>query len=241
MERNTSFGLNKTGIQMSPLDIEEMLKATRHTVPSSEGDGSAIAEMRSAYIAEAEGVGSVPLPGTMKGMLTSGMQMLAGNSPQVLMDKLGERLAFERSGVRLYDALITKCQANPDELGSISIGVLQQFRADEAAHFRLVAEAIASLGGDPTAQTPSADVNGVESMGLMQVLNDPRTSVLQSLHAVLTAELVDDAGWELLIQLADDLGQKDMAAQFRDALHNENRHLSQVRAWYEQMTLSQAH
>lgn len=30
-----------------------------------------------------------------------------GDSPTILLDKLGERLAFKRTGTRLYDALIT--------------------------------------------------------------------------------------------------------------------------------------
>ena len=64
----------------------------------------------------------------------------------------------------------------------MTIDDLETIRADEARHFRLIAEAIESLGGDPTSQTPSADLAGVESMGLVQVLNDPRTSIAQSLH-----------------------------------------------------------
>lgn len=241
MQEQTSFGLNKTGIQMSPLDVEHMLDAARETVPSSPGDEEQLAEMRTVYIAEADDIGSVPVPGTARGMLKSGLQMLGGNHPQVLMDKLGERLAFERSGTRLYEALITKCEAQLGALGPVSIGVLQQFHAEEAQHFQLVAEAINRLGGDPTAQTPSADVGGVESMGLLQVLTDPRTSVCHCLHAVLTAELVDNAGWELLVELAEELDQDELAASFRTALEEEDRHLAQIRTWHEEMTLDQAH
>ena len=64
-----------------------------------------------------------------------------------------------------------------------------------------VGAAIQSLGGDPTAQTPAADVTGVEGMGLMQVLTDPKTTVAQALHAILVAEMTDNAAWEELIEL----------------------------------------
>ena len=77
---------------------------------------------------------------------------------------------------------------------SMTIEDLQQIRADEARHFRLISEAIKSLGADPTSETPSADLVGVESQALVQVLNDPRTSIAQSLHAIVTAELCDKAG-----------------------------------------------
>ena len=38
-------------------------------------------------------------------MLKTALNKLVGVSPEVLIDKLGERLAFERTGTRLYDAL----------------------------------------------------------------------------------------------------------------------------------------
>jgi rubrerythrin len=162
------------------------------------------------------------------------MQKLTGKNPEVLVDKLGERLAFERSGVRLYEALLTKYQATPEKLPGMSVEKLTHFRDEEAKHFKLVADALDMLGADPTAQTPGADVTGVESMGLMQVLDDPRTTIPQSLHAVLVAELADHAGWELLIKLAEDMGQKDMAKQFHGALEEEEEHLTHVRNWVEE-------
>jgi hypothetical protein len=98
----------------------------------------------------------------------------------------------------------------------------------------LLAEAIASMGGDPTAMTPSADLAGVEAMGLVQVLNDPRTSLAQSLHALLTAELSDGVGWETLIALADEQDQSDMVEQFSAALLQERRHQAMIQTWYEE-------
>ena len=98
---------------------------------------------------------------------------------------------------------------------SMTIEDLEDIRADEARHFLLVSDAIDSLGGDPTSQTPSADLCGVESSGLVQVLNDPRTTIAQSLHAIVTAELSDKAGWETLIALADEHGLTEMVTASR--------------------------
>jgi hypothetical protein len=96
------------------------------------------------------------------------------------------------------------------------------------------------MGADPTAQTPSADAVGVETMGLLQVVNDPRSSIAHSLHAALTAELIDVASWSLLIALAQETGHEDMATRFREAEEAEIRHLGQVRGWYESLTLDEA-
>lgn len=227
-------GMNRTGIQMSPLDSKAMQDVDESLLPHEPGDESALADVRNEYIMNADSLGSVPLPGTVTGAVNMTMQALKGDSPQILLDKLGERLAFERTGTRLYDALITKCDVMLDGNLSMTIEDLEQIRADEARHFRLVAEAIDSLGGDPTSQTPSADLVGVESMGLIQVLNDPRASIAQSLHAILTAELSDKAGWETLVALADEHDLTDLVDEFTDALNQEREHRALVQTWYEE-------
>jgi rubrerythrin len=225
--------MNRTGVQMSPIDSKAML-ADDGSLRGAGGNEAASSELRSAYIAEADGVGSVPLPTTVTGAVAMGVSMLKGDSPQILLDKLGERLAFERTGTRLYEALITKCEVMLDAEISMTVEDLEAIRADEARHFLMLADAIESLGGDPTSQTPSADLVGVEAMGLVQVLNDPRTSLAQCLHAIMTAELSDKAGWETLVALADEHELPGMVNDFTIALDHEREHLALVQTWYEE-------
>ncbi len=227
-------GMNRTGIQMSPIDSKAMQDVDPQLTAGQDGNDSALADMRSDYIANADSLGSIPLPATLTGAVSMTLHALRGDSPQILLDKLGERLAFERTGTRLYDALITKCEVMLDGDISMTIDDLEQIRADEARHFMLISDAIESLGGDPTSQTPSADLAGVESMGLVQVLNDPRTSIAQSLHAIVTAELSDKAGWETLVALADEHDLTDMVDDFTNALNQEREHLALVQTWYEE-------
>jgi rubrerythrin len=236
MKEETQIGLNRTGIQMSPFDVSDM-QASQATAPEPPGDTSALADLRSSYIVNSDPIGSVPIPGTLKGAVAIAFSALTGDHPEILLDKLGERLAFERTGTRLYDALITKFAAMQDGTPSMSMDELVQIREDEARHFSILADAIQSLGGDPTSQTPCADVVGVESQGLMQVVTDPRTTLAQSLHAVLVAEMVDQNGWEQLIALAEDNGQNALVTDFDIALSEERRHLQQVQRWYEEATL----
>ena len=168
------------------------------------------------------------------------MQKLIGNNPEVLIDKLGARLAFERTGTRLYDALLGKCQVRGEEVSGLPLDRLREFREDEARHFALVSDALKRLGADPTAETPGADVDAVASIGLMQIITDPRMSVAQSLHAIHIAELADHDGWQLLIKLADELGQDDMVRDFRHALVEEERHLATIREVMEKACLKEA-
>lgn len=274
MENSVTIGMNRTGVQMSPLskgDMTVFAKSRSRDAPADEGG---LATLHQAYIDEADRIGSVPIPGTLKGLATTGLAKLKGSKPEVFIDKLGERLAFERTGTRLYEALILKCtalagmsvrSAEEDEdaadlagnalagsvgdAGAAAGGVadetvdlfaLKRIRDEEEAHFHLVCRAIEALGADPTAMTPCADVVGVMAAGLLQIVTDPRTTVAQSLNAVQTAELSDNAAWELLIQLAGDLGHSQMAKEFAVALDAERRHLQTINGWLKRAVLSEA-
>lgn len=233
----TRLGANRTGLQMSPVHAREMLENVDAPVLDLSSDGADLAAVRREYVLEADPLGSVPAPGTLKGMVKSGAQAIVGNRPQAFIDKLAERLAFERGGARLYDAVLVKVHAHAAELQGPAAADVEQIRNDETQHALLIRECIEQLGADPTAQTPSADLVGVETLGLLQAASDPRTTLAQTLHAALSAELVDGAGWESLIALAENLGQDQMAERFREALQQENQHLAMVKRWYNELTL----
>lgn len=239
MDTKTPLGMNRTGVQMSPFDTAEMQQGLQtFGAPADEHREDLI--VRLEYADATEGLGSVPVPGTLKGMVKSGLDMATGKRPQVLVDKLGERLAFERTGVRLYDSLLVKCRAAPDLLRPDELQALTLFRDQELEHAHLVIQALETLGADPTAQTPCADLVGVEGMGLVQAMNEPRASLVQGLHVILDAELLDNAGWEMLIDLARAAGHSDIADRLAVAAQQEARHLTQVRALVTRLTLEDA-
>jgi bacterioferritin (cytochrome b1) len=259
----TSLGHNRTGAATSPENIQQMMQAVDDLSPPKPISTLQIDRERQTYISQAEPVGSVPPPSLVKGALKKVEAKLKGVSPTLFMDKIGERIAFERTGTRLYDALITKYLAvsnvNPDVLPPVqtlggttvqatesdgpaetALETFRRIRSEELQHFHMLTECMQLLGGDPTAQTPCADVTAVASMGLMQAITDPRTTLAQSLNTILTAELTDNAGWELLIQLASDAGQDDLAAQFTQALTQEQEHLWIVKAWLQVLMAEEA-
>ncbi len=235
-------GWNRTGTVTAPLMARELTEGAAAAEPSSEGGPEAIALRRADYIREGFPLGSLPPPPISLEGVIEGAAQLVGTTTGVatLADKLSERLAFERSGTRLYDALIGKCEALGEAEPGPTLAQLREIREDERRHFLLVNRAITTLGGDPTAQSPCADTVMVSSLGLIQVLTDPRTNVAQCLQAILTAELTDNAGWELLITLAGEVGHEELVEEFRVALASEASHLTRVRGWLEAQVLAQA-
>lgn len=251
----TTTGANRTGTAVAPERSRAMAEAVQLYSPPTAIDTSASEEDRAVYIADAETIGSIPPPASIKGAVRTGVDKLMGEHPEILLDKIGERIAFERGGTRLYDALIVKYRASLDEGGDLPtaaealvangenaailgafedeepIETLERIRAEELAHFHMLCDVMQQLGGDPTAVTPSADVIGTASAGLIQVMTDPRTTLAQSLCALLSAELTDNAGWELLVDLAEQNGKDEIAASFVEALAQEEQHLLVVRNW----------
>ncbi len=240
----TATGPNRTGVAQAASSVKLMLEAVDEFSPPSPINTLGIDTERQMYITEAESVGSIP-PRVKakqgKKASTPDMQTMG-----LLLDKLGERIAFERSGTRLYDALITKFLAlsnskNGDGIvpaGEAALETLRKIRSQELAHFHMLCECVKALGGDPTAQTPCADVAGTASMGLVQVITDPRTTLAQSLDAILIAELTDNAGWELLSELAAKAGQTELAGRFTEALATEEEHLETVRTWLQSLLMN---
>lgn len=230
MQKDISIGLNRTGMKASPMVAGELLESMDlqegAPAPSIGAD-----DIRTDYMSEAEPVGSVPPPASIKGMFGATAEALLGHRLHVLLDKLGERAAFERSGVRLYDAFLLKLGEFETLPGGMTLEEVRHHRDEEASHLQLLVEAIESLGGDPTTQTPCADVAGVQGMGLLQVMADPRTTLAQCLQTLLSAELTDQASWELLIELNEGFDRDEWTGRFQSALDNETRHAQHVRSW----------
>ncbi|HVT06087.1 MAG TPA: ferritin-like domain-containing protein [Polyangia bacterium] len=227
----TQTGPNRTGIATSPIDSKATIEGAQAGSPAPVFEPPGLLATRIRYATKVGPVGTMPPPASLKGMATTAVEMVKGNKPTVFLDLLGERLAFERTGTRLYEALLIKLEAADPHPGGPTRFDLERIRDEELEHFGLLKRTMESLGADPTAMTPSADVIAVASRGLVEAVSDPRVTLNESLKAVLAAELVDNDSWLTLSDVAERLGHAEMAAEFRGALAQEEDHLARVRSW----------
>src|SRR3569833_2233443 len=228
MQQQSETGMNRTGARMSPALSEEMEKGAEEGGYTSPGDEHALEQIRGDGQPRPP-MGSPPAP--VKGIALAVLEAVKGIMAAVLLDMLGERLAFVRTGTRLYEGLLTKFDVFGTWEGGPTRDELQMFHDEEMAHYRLACEAIEKMGGDPTAITPSADMVGVTSEGIVKVVADARSNLAESLEAVMVAELADNEGWEMLIGLTRSFGQDELAERFERALEEEQTHLVSVRRW----------
>lgn len=242
MTQVNKMGTNRTGMDMSPIDGKDMLEGARKLTKSTPLSEQQIVNFRELAINASGSVGSVPIPGTFKGALSVAKEKLQGYNPEVLINKLGQRLAFERAGTRLYDALIIKCEALLDRRTEeiVSLELLRQFRNEEHEHALLVESVISEMGADATAMTSDANVSAVASMGLPKVITEPRTTVSQCLEAIQIAELADNAAWSDLQQLCSNMGLNDLADRFDRPIEQEKVHQDTIAGWIKQLLLEKA-
>jgi rubrerythrin len=144
-----------------------------------------------------------------------------------LVDTLCERLAVETGGVDIYKAALTKI-ADP------TVGArLEHFMHEEATHRDLLAAYLDKLGVDDR-DTPSARLARHEGEAYLRLLAEADTPA-QVLNILLTVELMDESGWEMMINLGRDIGDDDMVRTFNCALQDEKEHLRGVRGMLAQM------
>jgi rubrerythrin len=232
MSTHAELGMNRTGVSMSPRLTAQMVEGNQEFPPDYVGDESKIARSRGDVGRTwQEPVGSMPPPLTLKGNLKAGMTALRGESPTQLIDKLGARCAYERSGVRLYEAVLAKFDISGSFAGGPARTDLEQILAEELSHFRMLTGLLTDLGADPTVMTPSADLEATMTQGILGVLVDPRTTLAQCLEALLAIELIDNDSWTQLEAVAREAGLTELVESCTVALSEEQVHLARVRAW----------
>jgi hypothetical protein len=220
LETSTTSGTNHTGLAPHADLLAKMIEGASEFPPTSSGGPAGIAEVRIEYARAGEPHATMPSGAVAPARLP-------------LLDRLGARLAFERTGTRLYDALISKLDAYGSFDGGPSRHELLEIREQELGHALLVQELVRSIGGDPTAITPCANLMSTASKGIAEVLFDPRTSLVDGLEAMLVVELADQESWAMLARTADPLGDAGMTAKIMQAQNTELEHLAKLRGWLE--------
>jgi bacterioferritin (cytochrome b1) len=163
------------------------------------------------------------------------MDKLAKKNVSQVIDLLNERLAFERTGVKLYDTLLARLHLSTEPSIEGLVEQVQEQRDEEKEHEEWLEEQIRALGGTAHALSEHAVLAQAESEGVERVVRRD-DNIAHDFHALLTAELADNAGWDLLVQLADELGDSKAKKEFKKRLHEEEKHLLFVRKTLLELT-----
>jgi hypothetical protein len=222
---------------MSARNSDELMETPQEVGPTSEDNQTDLAKQR-AFRRPARHHGTAAE--NPKLGLDTRMDIAIESRPQTLLAMLDEQGHLERRVARLYGGLLSEFAEDRYARFLIMHDKLRNFHNEEAEHFQLVCEAIEQLGGDVTAMTPRVDLVGVHCIGAEHPVIDSRKALAERLDRLLLAEIADNAGWELLIELVRSSGHDELTHRFETALAGEREHIAQVRAWIDELKMTDA-
>ena len=147
------------------------------------------------------------------------------------IDKLAQRWIVERAMVTMYGVASARLRVNR-LLGSL-LPDFERFAAQEQLHADMLAQLLGELGhGDVHGEhaTPAVNLAASAMAAILESVRAPGATARSILEALLMAERIDVAGWELLIELAKEAElDDDYLRSFRAAGREEREHEYVVR------------
>jgi bacterioferritin (cytochrome b1) len=152
------------------------------------------------------------------------MHVLSRHNRDAVIALLGERLESERAAVTLYDAVLGKMRASKEEGARRLLPTMHEHRNEVNEHAEWLAKTIESLGGSVELRNERVDLVRREAAGMVDVVeHDDELSHL--LHALLATELLDSAGWDLLVELADEANDIEALRELEHRKSEQEEHL----------------
>lgn len=147
------------------------------------------------------------------------------------IDKLAQRWVVERAAVTMYREAIARLRVN--ELLESLMPELERYCTQEELHATMLEQLLGELGrGDVHGEnaTPAVNLAASAMAAILESVRAPAATSRSILEAMLMAERLDVAGWELLTDLAKDASlDEDYLRSFRAAGREEREHEYVVR------------
>ncbi|NRD53038.1 ferritin-like domain-containing protein [Corallococcus exiguus] len=224
------WGLKHTAAQLTAEELEQVAREEPPRDSALPPSGSAVRFLRVHLMRIAGHLGELQPP-DFRELVGQALQTAEGPTPLLFVAQLRERLAFERTSSRLYAGLLVKTHALGSYPGGPTPERLVELHNQELDHLNLIRECIYRLGVDASQLTAQGDGADPRPHGLLRAVDDPCATLPDALRAVLIAEILNNAGWAMLVDLAQELGPPDLVDAFREVLREETLHLEEVTTW----------
>lgn len=156
------------------------------------------------------------------------MRKLAQINRPKLIELLTERLTFERVGVRLYDAIVSRLESAEPAVRRMLPRVEQQ-RAEEREHVAWLEALIDGLASDAPPIPRRPELAHLWTEGLLRISEAGAATIAELFQALHTFELANESGWQRLLRLAERGHDLPACDDFGHRLADEQAHVSFVR------------
>ncbi|MES2744947.1 MAG: hypothetical protein V4655_05950 [Bdellovibrionota bacterium] len=112
----------------------------------------------------------------------------------LFLSKLGEKLAYDRAFLRLYEAYLEKRWGKGNDKGTIKTAEVGQFEFQEIVvtkrrQLDRLVNTIEAAGGSAQSLVPSRELSAIAQLGIVSVFTDPGCSLRCLVQAVRVIEL----------------------------------------------------
>jgi hypothetical protein len=151
--------------------------------------------------------------------------------PPQFIERLSERWLFERAVAHLYELVLPRLSREP-RLGELA-DKLVGFLDEERLHMQMCEALLRQLGREPRQQAapPALNIAASEAASLLELARGHEMSASDLVRILHAAELIDHAGWSMLIELGRDAHlDEEWLRSFRAADREEREHLHVIEA-----------
>jgi len=151
------------------------------------------------------------------------MRRLAEINRDKLIDVLDERLAFERVSIRLHGVIIQRVAVEEPAFRRM-LPRLEEQRDEAREHVDWLTRQLEALDAAPSNERRRVRLAALQSRGLEEAMVAEDATVGEMLHALATAELAGEAGWQILVELARSAGDLPAVEEFERRRRQETAH-----------------
>lgn len=135
------------------------------------------------------------------------------NFDSAFTEKISERILAEKRSLLVYESVMNLFKENQESRK------LRQMYDEKVGYIKLLQEA------------------PVEAQPLTEIKSPP-TTFLKGLEEILEGELLNQLGWELIIELAEQNHDEKLAIQFQQYLNQLETNIQTLKQWVLNLTLN---
>src|ERR1044071_3122392 len=175
----------------------------------------------------------------MKGPESNERNTMENNTllANVPVDLLYQALETEKGGVQIYSTAL-RCVVNKDLKEEWN-----KYLDQTKTHVQIVSDILCALELDPDAETPGRKVvryigtSLVKAMEMALKSADPQAAQIVAAECIVLAETKDHMNWELIGQLAKNVGADLLKSAYGQVEDQEDEHLYHTQGWARELWL----
>jgi hypothetical protein len=151
------------------------------------------------------------------------------------VNKLEEHLYFEKEISNLYETLIHQLPMKFPKDCYFVAQKIKIFQQQRLKHLRLVSELVSLLGSQCRLRWYWNEFIKENFLRAKSLIEGPNLDLSEKMETVYHLELIDNASWDILIEMAEINGQGELAIKFQKAFDEQSLYMNTLKNWVREL------